>query len=159
MTKFIRSASDGSLINISRILRIFEERDPIILSFKRALAGKGLKTGIHCEISSHHKPLTVPLALLQQVELVVKTRMRREVAEAYMKFLSSKMEKGRLFNLIMFELTDCLKEKEPIINMYKVIEAAILTHQDISFDDDSDSDDFYDYEDFCQTDYEEYGAP
>ena len=158
MTRFISSASDRSLINISRILRIFEERDSVISSFRKALTGKGLETGIHCEISSHNKPLTVPLAHLQQVESVAITSMRRAAAEEYMKILSSRVELGRLFNLIMLELIVRLKNKEPIINMDRVIELAIFTHRENISDDDSVIDDFEDYEDFCQTDYEEYGA-
>lgn len=157
MTSFIYSA-DFHLINISKIRRIFEERDSVISSFRKALTGKGLETGIHCEISSHNKPLTVPLALLQQVELVAITSMRRAGAEEYMKILSSRVELGRLFNLIMFELIVCLKNKEIIIDMRRVIESAIFTYREIIFDDDSVIDDFEDYEDFGHTDHEEYGA-
>lgn len=136
MTKFICSADGRNMINVAKIQRIFEVHELMPQKIARALFGKPLGTGIHCEISTLGVPITAPLMILYEVESIARCKLGIGKAERYLKALTARIETYQLLRLLMFELQDRLMGGMAVIDACKVIESAIDSHQKKLFGDD-----------------------
>lgn len=135
MTKFICSADGTDMLNIAKIQRIFQVHEQMAQKIVRALLGKPLGTGIHCEISTLGGPITASLMALYEVESIARAKLGISKAERYMTALSSRIEIDQLLRLLMFELQDRLMREMTVIETCKVIESAIDSHQKALFGD------------------------
>ena len=141
MTKFICSADGTDMLNIAKIQRIFQVHEQMSRKIVRALLGKPLGTGIHCEISTLGGPITVTLMALYEIESIARVKLGISKAEQYVMAFSSRLEIDRLLRLLMLELQDRLIRGMTVIEICKVIESAIDSHIKMLFGDGFKDDD------------------